>query len=80
LSFDPDDFLGGVDMEGAPWGAHPFYRGKRPAVVNWALLRIFFWRPWRITNFLWKETGRNQAHPDGPLAAQFHVEAAFMLV
>jgi hypothetical protein len=74
--FDPDDIMGGVDCDGAPWGAHPFVKTKeRPAAVNWAIVRALFWTPWRITNYITKETGRNQAHPDGALAAQFLFEA-----
>jgi hypothetical protein len=74
--FDPDDIMGGVDCDGAPWGAHPFVKtNERPAAVNWAIVRALFWTPWRITNYIIKETGRNQAHPDGALAAQFLSEA-----
>lgn len=79
---DPDDIEGILDCEfyndneGALWGAHPFVETKeRPAAVNWALVRALFWTPWRITNYIIKETGRNQAHPDGALAAQFLFEA-----
>ena len=36
---DPSDMCGYIDEDGAPWGPHAHYNGKRPARVNWRIAR-----------------------------------------
>ena len=73
--FDPDSAMGGVDFDGAPYGAHPYGAFPRPSCVNWAILRALFWEPWRVTNYLNKEVGRNQAKPGEAVFERFRAEA-----
>ena len=73
--FNPCDPSGGRDVDGAPWGVHPYWNASRPASVNWQLARALFWEPWRVVRFLHMQVGLNQGHLGGPVGARHRQEA-----
>ena len=73
--FNPSDPSGGYDVDGAPWGVHPYWSASRPAWVNWELARALFWEPWRVVRFLHMQVGMNQGHLGGPVGARHQQEA-----
>ena len=62
----------GGENEYSP-GFNPFW--KRPAWVNWALVKSLYFKPWSAVNFITKQVGVNQGHLDGRVGMRYRQEA-----